>query len=93
MIESAISPIFKPPAQRAGESERGSQTRTSPAEPLTADRVELSDAARAHLAGERSEPIRQGMVNRVRAEIGAGTYLSDEKLDVAVDRLLDALRP
>ena len=34
------------------------------------------------------EPSRQALIDRVRAEIRAGRYLTDDKLDVAVDRLV-----
>ena len=33
--------------------------------------------------------IRQERVDEIRAELAAGTYETDEKLDVAVSRLLD----
>ncbi len=44
-------------------------------------------------AGERTGPqgIRTGLVDRVRREIAAGTYDSPEKLDIALDRMIDDL--
>ena len=33
--------------------------------------------------------IRQDVVNRVKAEIDAGKYETDEKLDIALGRMLD----
>lgn len=47
------------------------------------DQVELSSAA-AYLARLRDLPIRQDLVNRVKAEIEAGTYETPDKLDEAV---------
>ena len=38
-----------------------------------------------------SNEIRLDLVNRVRAEIAAGTYYSDEKLFTALDRMLGDL--
>jgi len=38
-----------------------------------------------------SNEIRLDLVNRVRAEIAAGTYYSDEKLYAALDRMLGDL--
>jgi hypothetical protein len=53
------------------------------------DSVELSDAARRHA---EAAPVREGLVSRVRAEIARDTYLTEEKLDAAIDALLrDAL--
>jgi hypothetical protein len=37
-------------------------------------------------------PIRTELVERVRREIAAGTYDTPEKLDIALDRLLDQLQ-
>lgn len=55
----------------------------------TSDRVELSRAAK-YLSQLRAEPEqRTDLINRVRAEIESGTYLSDDKLDQAADQLLD----
>ncbi len=36
-------------------------------------------------------PIRWDLVNRVRREIAAGTYDTAEKMDAALDRLLERL--
>lgn len=56
-----------------------------------ADRVELSAQARS-LASSPT-PIRQELVNRVRAEIEAGTYDIESKLDKAVTELAKDLNP
>ena len=48
------------------------------------DYVELSDVAESKIGGE---PYRTELVQRVRAEIADGTYLTDEKLDTVVERL------
>jgi negative regulator of flagellin synthesis FlgM len=55
------------------------------------DRVELSDHARL-LDRLRSLPeVRQELVDRVRDEIASGKYESPEKLDEALQRLLQDL--
>lgn len=54
------------------------------------DAVELSAAAQRELSGT-DEP-RTELVQRIRAEIQDGTYLTDEKLNATVDRLAKALR-
>ena len=35
--------------------------------------------------------VRQARVDRIRAEIAAGTYETDEKLEIALGRLLDEI--
>jgi len=64
--------------------------------PAVGDSVTISPAAEAaiHAAegaaqANQSGGIRQDLVNQIRAEIAAGTYETPEKLDVALDRLLD----
>ena len=49
------------------------------------DRLELSEAALRH--GEDDRPIRSDLVQRVRDEIANDTYLTDEKLDAALNGL------
>jgi negative regulator of flagellin synthesis FlgM len=53
------------------------------------DRVDISPAAQAASAAAESGDIRQSLVNRIRTEIAVGTYETPQKLDAAVDRLLD----
>jgi anti-sigma28 factor (negative regulator of flagellin synthesis) len=60
------------------------------ARPSIKDRVELSGVG--HLLGAlKSNDIRADKVAAIKAQIEAGTYEDDKKLDVAVDRLLDDL--
>ncbi|MCR9075226.1 MAG: flagellar biosynthesis anti-sigma factor FlgM [bacterium] len=55
----------------------------------SSDRVELSRVAQ-YLSQLQAEPAeRTDLINRVREEIEAGTYLSDDKLEQAADQLLD----
>ena len=58
--------------------------------PVARDEMEISTQNRAEAAASvsfDSEGIRVDLVNRVRAEIAAGTYYSDEKFEKALDRL------
>jgi negative regulator of flagellin synthesis FlgM len=66
---------------------------TQPTQPAQApvDRVEISPAAEAALQAAESGAVRQDLVDRIRAEIASGTYETPDKLDVAVDRLLDEI--
>lgn len=53
-----------------------------------ADRVELSDMARL-LAKMRDMPtVRQDRVDHVRSAIDRGLYESDDRLDLAIDKLI-----
>jgi anti-sigma28 factor (negative regulator of flagellin synthesis) len=62
----------------------------STAKPSLADRVELSGAG-GILSALKSNDIRADKVAAIKAQIEAGTYEDDKKLDVAVNRLLDDL--
>lgn len=44
-------------------------------------------------SGDRTSgtPIRTGLVDRVRREIASGTYDTPDKLDAALDRMIDEL--
>lgn len=53
---------------------------------IRSDRLELSEAALENIQSG-SGGVRTELVERLRGEIAAGTYLTDEKLDAVVDRL------
>jgi negative regulator of flagellin synthesis FlgM len=57
----------------------------------TTDELQLSPAAQ--MAGKLSEipDIRWDRVNSIRSAIADGTYMSDDKMNVALDRLLDEI--
>ena len=58
------------------------------------DQLEISPAALAAVeAAEAAEvgEVRQYLVSRIRSEIADGTYETSEKLDQAIDRVLDEL--
>lgn len=52
-----------------------------------ADTVSLSDAARTAAQAEPAE-VRTELTSRVRAELDAGTYVTQDKLDAAVEKLV-----
>ena len=56
-----------------------------------ADQIEISPAAEAAIQAAEGGEIRADLVARVRSEIAAGTYESPEKLDGALNRLLDEI--
>jgi negative regulator of flagellin synthesis FlgM len=64
-----------PPAQAAGVS----------------DVVEISTAAALAAKVQEIPDVRADLVSRVKQEIKAGTYETPEKIEIAVERLLDDL--
>ncbi len=55
------------------------------------DELDISDAARLTDLANSAPEIRQDRVDAVRAKIAQGAYETPEKLDVAVERLLDEI--
>jgi len=57
------------------------------------DELDISEAARAAEAQQTGDtaPIRQDRVDAIRAQIASGTYETPEKLDAALERLLDEI--
>ena len=58
---------------------------------VPADLFEISPAAQAAIQAAETGEVRQELVDRIRAEIAEGTYETVEKLDLAVQRLLDEI--
>ena len=56
-----------------------------------ADRVDISPAANAAVEASESGRVRTDLVNLIRGQIAAGTYDTPEKMDIAMERLLDQL--
>ena len=56
----------------------------------SADKLELSGVSHL-LKTLKTNDVRLDMVAEIKAQIEAGTYETDEKLDIAADRLLDDL--
>jgi anti-sigma28 factor (negative regulator of flagellin synthesis) len=57
----------------------------------TADVVEISNAAKLAARVDQIPEVRTELVERVRAEIAAGTYETSEKIEIAAAKLLDEL--
>ena len=60
------------------------------ARPSAQDRVELSGMGNI-LKALKSNDVRMDKVASIKAQIEAGTYEDDAKMDAAVDRMLDDL--
>jgi negative regulator of flagellin synthesis FlgM len=55
------------------------------------DELEISAAAQLAEQAQAVPEIRQDRVAAIRAKIAAGTYETPEKLEIAVERLLDEI--
>lgn len=66
------------------------QAESQPSE-MAPDRVEISETAQVLGSLAPNMSVRAEKVAAIREAIAAGTYLTDEKIAVTVDRLLEAL--
>ena len=55
------------------------------------DQLDISPAAEAAIRAEESDEVRHDLVARIRHQIEQGTYDTPERLERALDRLLDEL--
>jgi negative regulator of flagellin synthesis FlgM len=55
------------------------------------DELDISDAARLMEQANQASEVRQDVVDRIRGQIADGTYETQDKMDVALDRLLDEI--
>ena len=67
----------------------GSQAGSAASGPT--DQLDISPAAEAAAQASEAGQVRSDLVARVRSEIASGTYETPDKLDAALDRLLDHL--
>ena len=88
-VTNSAHAAAQPPGREATAANE--EARPTKGCPVSADAVELSEAAQEQLRRSESMPIRTTLVERVRAEIAAGTYLTDDKLDAAVSRVHEEL--
>ncbi|MEX0587008.1 MAG: flagellar biosynthesis anti-sigma factor FlgM [Pirellulales bacterium] len=84
------SHVHGPQSIQGPHAVRPAQTAGRP-EALQGDRVEISEAAQLAAQVRDMPPVREDLVARVRSAIADGSYESDDKLAVAVDRLLDEM--
>lgn len=80
---SPVSKVTAQPIQKSIDTDAAAPSRSS-------DRVELSGMSHL-LQSLKANDVRADKVESVRAQIEAGTYEDDSKLDIAADRLLDDL--
>ena len=78
-----INRVTSNPIHRSIPTEAG-------AKPAATDRLELSGLSSLLKTAQKND-IRADKVAEMKAAIAAGTYETDEKLDIATDKLLDDL--
>lgn len=85
--------INAPHARRtAGPTQRGAQGADRvEISPAAQEAARLAEAAEARAAEKADAPIRADLVARLRSEIDSGAYETPEKLDAALDRLMDEM--
>jgi anti-sigma28 factor (negative regulator of flagellin synthesis) len=64
---------------------------TRPEAPQIADEVNISEAAQLVEQVQQLPEMREDRVEAVRQQIAAGTYETGDKLNAAVERLLDEI--
>jgi anti-sigma28 factor (negative regulator of flagellin synthesis) len=91
-VTDSVQPAAQPPPQSGAPHNK--EARPEEESRTLSDAVELSPMAREQIERSESMPIRGELVERIRAEIDAGTYLTDltdEMLDALVERLHQVL--
>lgn len=84
-VTNPIHAVARPPSQSGLLTHSAGRTAVGMA--VDADEVQLSEAAMTEYENLESAPIRRELVDRVRAEIADGKYLTDERLERTADRL------
>lgn len=88
-----ISPIGRSFAPGNGQTPRVSRdSGNSPVATRGTDRVEFSSAAQLLSRLHELPDVRQELIDRVRAEIASGQYETPDKIDAALDGLLEDLQ-
>jgi negative regulator of flagellin synthesis FlgM len=70
---------------------RGAQPASQTESSAQVDSLEISDAARLVEQTHNLADVRQDRINSIRRQIAAGTYETSDKLNTAVERLLDEI--
>ena len=88
-----VGPISDPQAPVAVKNGRQPRHTSQAAARTTraSDCAEFSQAARLLSKLAELPDVRQDLIDRVRAEIDAGTYETSERIDAAIDRLPEDL--
>lgn len=84
------SHIHQPQSIRGPQAVRGSAAQGADGAAAASDQLDISAAADAAAAAAEGD-VRSDLVARVRQEIAAGSYETPERLDGAIERLLDEI--
>jgi anti-sigma28 factor (negative regulator of flagellin synthesis) len=82
-----VGPVNRPGLHHHGPD--NGRIRTDPNQPASSDRVELSDHARLLDEIRRLPEVRSDRVEAVREALDAGTYETEDRLNTAIERLLE----
>ncbi|MEM9372104.1 MAG: flagellar biosynthesis anti-sigma factor FlgM [Planctomycetota bacterium] len=93
---SEFSPIASGQVARTGRVGPASQRRADgpeqasrvPGRDRGADEVKLSSDIQHLIELKNGGPVRQDLVNRIRAEIEQGSYETPEKVEAAIDEMM-----
>jgi negative regulator of flagellin synthesis FlgM len=85
------SQMHGPQAIKPPHGPQPAQPTAQPEAAAAADEVDISEAARLVEQVQQMPDIREDRVEAVRQQIAAGTYETDERLNAAVERLLDEI--
>ena len=89
---SDISPISRPlPAALNGSARTSRAGAAATTTPRGGDRVEFSSQAKLLSKLKELPDVRDDLVGSVRAQIDAGQYETEERLDTAINALLEEL--
>lgn len=78
-------------ALQGPHSTRAAGRAEGPSAQQPADQVDISPAAQAASEAKEVDGVRTDLVARLRSEIASGTYETADKVEGAVDRLLNAI--
>lgn len=84
-----VSHVHGPQTLQGPHAANRSQSPSANQATQAADQLDISAAAEAVVDAAETGDFRADLVARVRSEIAAGTYVTPDKLDAALDRFLD----
>lgn len=88
---NGIQPVSAPRAIDPAQPPLAAQGQSGPG--WVADVVDISTASIMAAKIDQASDVRTDLIQRVRQEIEAGTYETEERIDLTVDRLMDELFP
>jgi negative regulator of flagellin synthesis FlgM len=83
--------LHGPQSIGAPHTMRNTRPTAPPASASPTDSVEISEAARQASEMQSADGVRWDRVESIRRQIAEGTYETEQKLGIALDRLLDQI--